>query len=126
MTKEKALELINIYGRAWETQDTELVASIFTDDATYNDPFEPENRGINAIKEYWKYKVVGEQKNIKFNLKNIWMDGDTVIAEWNSRFDDIKRNINIDMTEVAIFAVKNDKFSSLREYYKDVKTNLKL
>lgn len=122
MTKEKALELINIYGKAWETQDTELVASIFTDDATYNDPMEPENIGVDAIKEYWKYKVIGEQKNIKFNLKNIWMDGDTVIAEWNSRFDDIKRNINIDMIEVAIFAVKNDKFSSLREYYKDVKT----
>jgi ketosteroid isomerase-like protein len=124
MTKERALELINIYGKAWETQDAELIASIFTDEATYNDPVEPENMGISAIKEYWKYKVIGEQKNIKFDLKNIWMDGDTVIAEWNAKFDDIKRNININMTEVAIFTVENNKFSSLREYYKDVKTDI--
>lgn len=124
MTKERALELINIYGKAWEMQDAELIASIFTDDATYNDPVEPENMGVSAIKEYWKYKVIGEQKNIKFNLKNIWMDGDTVIAEWNARFDDIKRSIHIDMTEVAIFTTEDNKFSSLREYYKDVKTDL--
>jgi hypothetical protein len=32
--------------------------------------------------------------------------------------------LHIDMTEVAIFGVKDEKFSSLREYYKSIKTEL--
>jgi nuclear transport factor 2 (NTF2) superfamily protein len=123
MTKEEAIKLIDIYEKAWETRDPELIITIFTDDATYNDPKEPENIGREAIKEYWQYKVVGEQEDIKFTLNNVWMDGENVIAEWNAKFKDIKRNLFIDMNEVAIFTVKDGKFGSLREYYKSVKTN---
>jgi len=122
MNKEEATKLINLYGKAWETQDIELISTLFTEDATYNDPKELENIGLNAIKEYWKYKVIGEQKDIKFELKNVWIDGDVVIAEWHATFKDIKRSLNIDMLETAIFTVKDDKFSSLREYYKTIKT----
>ena len=125
MTYEKALELIIRYGKAWETKDPDLVASIFTENATYNDPKEPENIGRDAIKEYWKSKVIGEQDEIKFNLKNLWLTGgDTVIAEWHANFKDIKRNLCIDIDEVALFTVEGEKFSALREYYKTTKTPL--
>lgn len=124
MTREEAIKLIEVYGKAWETKDPELIATIFTEEATYNDPKEPENIGLEAIKEYWKYKVIGEQDDIKFDLRHVWVDGDTVIAEWHATFKDIKRNLFIDMVEVAIFTVKGDRFSSLREYYKTVKTPL--
>lgn len=122
MTKKEATELINIYGKAWETQDIELISTIFTEDATYNDPKESKNIGLNAIREYWKYKVVEEQKDIKFELNNVWIEGDTVIAEWHATFRDIKRNLYISMDEIAVFVVKNNKFSSLREYYNTIKT----
>jgi ketosteroid isomerase-like protein len=122
MNHEEATKLIEIYGRAWETKDVELIGTIFTEEATYNDPKEKENIGRNAIKEYWKYKVVGEQDDITFDLKNVWIDGDTVVAEWHATFKDIKRQMFVDMTEVAIFMVKDGMFSSLREYYKSVKT----
>lgn len=124
MTKEEAIKLIEIYGKAWETRDPELIVTIFTEEATYNDPKEPENIGRDAIKKYWETKVIGEQEDIKFKLLNVWVDGETVIAEWFATFKDIKRNLYIEMTEVAIFAVKEGKFSSLREYYKSVKTEL--
>lgn len=124
MTKEQALKLIEVYGKAWETRDPELIITIFTEDATYFDPKEPENFGRNAIKKYWETKVIGEQEDIKFKLLNLWIDGQNVIAEWHATFKDIKRNLLIDMTEVAIFEVKGDKFSSLREYYKSIKTEL--
>lgn len=77
---------------------------------------------MNAIREYWKYKVVEEQKDIKFELNNVWIEGDTVIAEWHATFRDIKRNLYISMEEIAVFVVKNNKFCSLREYYNTVKT----
>lgn len=126
MNHEEATKLLEVYGRAWVTRDPELIVTIFTEEATYNDPKEPENIGRDAIKNYWQYKVVGEQENITFDLKNVWVvaGGGTVIAEWHATFKDIKRNVFVDMTEVAIFTVKDGKFSALREYYKSIKTPL--
>lgn len=124
MTKEQAIKLLNIYGEAWVKKDPDLIVTIFTEDATYNDPHEPENIGRDAIHAYWISKVVGEQEDITFDLKNTWIDGDTVIAEWHATFKDIKHNLHINLKEIAVFTVKNDKFSSLREYYKSTKTPL--
>jgi len=124
MTKEEATKLLRIYGDAWVTRDPDLIVTIFTDNATYNDPKEPENIGKEAIRAYWISKVVGEQKDITFDLRHVWVDGDTVIAEWDAEFTDTKRSLKIHMSEVAIFTVENGKFSSLREYYKTVKTHL--
>jgi hypothetical protein len=45
-----------------------------------------------------------------------------VIAEWEAEFVDITRNLKVEMVEVAIFTILGDKFSSLREYYKSIKT----
>ena len=124
MKKEDAVKLIEIYGKAWETRDPELIITIFTEDATYFDPKEPLNTGRDAIKQYWITKVIGEHDDIKFTLKHVWVDEDSVIAEWHATFKDIKRNLSIEMDEVAIFSVKGDKFSALREYYKTTKTSL--
>lgn len=124
MTKDEATALLHTYGEAWVTRDPELIVTIFTEDATYNDPKEPENVGRDAIRNYWVSKVVGEQKDISFHLRHVWVDGDTVIAEWDAEFTDTKRDLRIKMTEVAIFTAQDGKFSALREYYKTVKTPL--
>lgn len=124
MKKELVQKLLNTYGEAWVKQDPDLIVTIFTSDATYNDPHEPEIHGHNGIRAYWKSKVIGEQKDISFKLLNTWIDGDTVIAEWNAEFTDVKRILRIKMREVGIFGVKDEKFSSLREYYKTTKNPL--
>ena len=103
-------------------RDADLILSVFTPDATYFDPAEGEAQGHDGIKHYWQFKVLESQKDIHFKLLNLWIDGDTVIAEWNAKFIDTKRQLHIDMTEVAIFGVRDDKFSSLREYYRNIKT----
>jgi ketosteroid isomerase-like protein len=119
--RDTAVKLLEIYGRAWETKDTELIGTIFTEEATYNDPKEAINNGKEAIQEYWRYKVIGEEDDIKFELLNLWVDGETVIAEWHATFKDIKRHVHIDMNEVAIFTIKDGLINSFREYYKSVK-----
>lgn len=124
MTKEEATKLLTVYGEAWVTQSPDLIVSIFSDNATYNDPHEAENVGKEAIREYWNKKVVGEQKDISFHLKNVWVDGNTVIAEWEANFTDTKRNLRINLKEIAIFSVQGDRFGSLREYYSSIKTPL--
>jgi uncharacterized protein (TIGR02246 family) len=124
MTHEEAEKLINTYGEAWATRNPDLIETIFTENATYLDPQEPNNIGRAAIREYWISKVVNSQKDITFVVKNIWVDGDTVIAEWEAHFIDIIRGMKIHLEEVAIFTIEGDKFSSLREYYKSTKIAL--
>ncbi len=110
-------KLLDVYGKAWVDRDSDLITTIFTEDATYDDPHEPINIGKQAIKKYWQEKVVKGQSDIKFNLQNIWIDKETVIAEWQAEFTDVVRQIRIKMKEVGIFTYRNGKFSSLREYY---------
>ena len=122
MTHDEARQLISIYGDAWEKRDADLILTVFAPDATYFDPAEGEQRGHDGIKAYWLSKVIGCQQDIHFTLLHVWVDGDTVLAEWNAKFIDTNRNLHIDMHEVAIFGVRDNKFSSLREYYRTVKT----
>lgn len=122
MTVETARSLIKTYGEAWTKCDADKILTIFTEDATYFDPRETLASGHDGIKAYWEMKVLNSQRDIHFTLLNLWMDGDHVIAEWNAKFVDTVRSLNIDMTEVAIFTVRDEKFSSLREYYWSNKT----
>lgn len=122
MTHEEAKALIAVYGQAWMERDAEKILTVFTPDATYLDPREGTQVGHEGIRNYWQYKVLNNQKDIHFTLLNIWVDGDTVVAEWNAKFIDIERQLHIDMTEVGIFGVRNNQFSSLREYYTSSKT----
>ncbi len=122
MNKQQATALIELYGRAWVERDAEKILEVFTPDATYFDPREGEQVGHEGIRAYWKTKVIGSQKDIVFHLLNVWIDTDVVIAEWNATFIDTTRNLKIDMTEVAIFGVRDEKFSSVREYYRSEKT----
>ena len=117
MTKDEATELLEVYGRAWETQDSDHICTVFTEDATYNAPDESENVGLDAIRDYWERKVVGEEKDIYFDLQHVWVDSDTVIAEWKATFTLIKTNKRGSMTEVAVLSVRDGVFSALREYY---------
>ncbi len=121
MTKEQALKLIDIYGEAWEKQDPDLICTIFTEDATYDDPHEEKNIGREAIRSYWVSKVVEEQKDIHFKVLNVWTDEGVVIVEWDAKFVNVKNNMNYNVIGTIIFTVEGDKFSSLREYYKTVK-----
>ena len=92
LTKQDVREVLDTYIRAWETQDPDLIVTIFTPAATYHervmqDPI-PDRE---AIREYWQAKVAGTQANITCRLVNLYLDGDIAIAEWLAEFDDVPR-----------------------------------
>ena len=90
LAKEDARKLIDIYIRAWTTQDPDLILTIFTPAATYHERvLEQPIRGHDGIREYWQTKVVKEQANISAELLSLYLDGTTAIAEWEARFDDV-------------------------------------
>jgi hypothetical protein len=118
LTKQQARTVLGIYIKAWETQDPDLIVTIFTPTATYHervlqDPI-PDR---DAIHRYWETKVVQSQANITCKLLNLYLDGNTVIAEWLAEFDDVVKGERKRMLEIAVLTFKGELISSLREYW---------
>lgn len=118
LTREHAREVLDTYIRAWEEQDPSLIVTIFTETATYHERVlgEPIPDRV-AIREYWQTKVARDQANITCELLKFYLDGNTVIAEWEARFDDVVQGVRKRMREVAILEFDGPLISSLREYW---------
>lgn len=111
---------IDTYLKAWTEQDPDLIATIFTDDATYHERvLQDPIRSAAGIRAYWQTKVVAGQANIDARLLNLYLaeDGTTAIAEWEATFDDLVQGHRKRMREVAILEFRGDRISSLREYW---------
>jgi ketosteroid isomerase-like protein len=121
LTKQQAREVIDIYIKAWETQDPGLIVTIFTPAATYHERvMQAPIPDREAIRAYWQSKVVQSQANITCELKNLYLDGDTAIAEWEAEFDDIPKGERKRMREIAVLTFEDGLISSLREYWASV------
>jgi limonene-1,2-epoxide hydrolase len=118
MTKDDVRALIDIYLRAWATQDPDLIVTIFTPTATYHERVLAEPiRSHEGIRAYWQSKVVNGQANIQAKLLNLYLDGSTAIAEWEAHFDDLAAGHRKLMREVAILELDGGRIASLREYW---------
>lgn len=118
LTKDHAIDVVATYFRAWETQDPSLIVTIFTEGATYHERVMGKPiPGREAIREYWEAKVVRDQANIRCALLALYIDGDTAIAEWEAKFDDVAQGVRKRMREVAILEFEGELISSLREYW---------
>ena len=118
VSRDVAREIVNTYGKAWVQMDPELVITIFHEDGEYGEYLlKCSHKGHQAIKEHWQKKVVNEQSKIKFELLNLFVDGDTFIAEWDAVFFSNVENKTIHLVQVGIFDVVGDKVKRLREYW---------
>lgn len=118
LTKQEAREVVDTYIRAWETQDPDLIVTIFSDSATYHERvLEDPIPDREAIRRYWVSKVVKSQANIKVALLSLYLDGDTVITEWEAEFDDLAQSVRKRMREIAVLTFEGNLISSLREYW---------
>lgn len=118
LTKRHVREVLDVYIRAWETQDPDLICSIFTEDATYHERvLQAPIPNRKAIRRYWETKVVAEQANIKCQLLNLYLDGDTAIAEWEAEFDDVIQGARKRMREIAVLDFDGRQIAALREYW---------
>lgn len=118
LTKDDVRRVLDVYIKAWQTQDPELILTIFTPAATYHervmaDPIP----GHEAIGAYWRSKVAGAQANITCRVLSLYLDGDTAIAEWLAEFDDLAQGVRKRMQEIAVLTFEGHLISSLREYW---------
>jgi hypothetical protein len=118
LTKQDVRDVIDLYIRAWVEQDADLIQTIFTDTATYHERvLEAPIRDRQGIRAYWKSKVVESQSDIKCELLNLYLDGDTAIVEWEAQFDDLAQKVRKRIREVAILVFEGRLIASLREYW---------
>jgi SnoaL-like protein len=118
LSAEHVRSVIDTYIRAWETQDPDLIVPIFTDTATYHERvLEAPIENREGIRSYWQKKVVESQARITCRLLNLYLDGDTAIAEWEAEFDDVPGRVRKRMREVAILDFEGPLIARLREYW---------
>lgn len=118
LTKHDVREVLDVYIRAWEGQDPDLIITIFTENATYHERvLEAPIPNREAIREYWEAKVVASQANIKCELLNLYLDGATAIAEWEAEFDDVVQRVRKRMREIAVLDFEGRQIAALREYW---------
>jgi hypothetical protein len=79
--------------------------------------FEAPIQDRHGIRAYRKAKVVESQVNIKCELLNLYLDGNTAIVEWEAEFDDLVQQVRKRMREVAILVFQDRLIASLREYW---------
>ena len=112
------------YGRAWESQDTDLILDCFTENGIYQEsPLSKPYKGHKQIKRFWSEVVVKGTKKIKFSLGNCYVsrDGKTGFAEWECKnvhyLPKIKKWKKNHMVGVMILKMKGDKITYLNEYW---------
>lgn len=118
VTRQDARAVLDTYIRAWTGQDPDLILTIFTPSATYHERVLQEPIPDRAaIRRYWETKVVRDQANITCELLSMYVDGNTVIAEWLAEFDDLAEGVRKRIREIAVLEFEGRLIASLREYW---------
>jgi ketosteroid isomerase-like protein len=77
-------ELLERYGRAWESFDGDAWVALFTEDAEYHeDPFGTPLVGHNALRAYL-LESYDRQRDVEFTVERHWVSGSTVLAAWHA------------------------------------------
>lgn len=74
------------YKRAWERRDPDAMLELFAAHAEARlDPFEPELKGANAIREHWN-EVAAGQAHVEFDAERVWVMERTVLSSWHAAY----------------------------------------
>ncbi len=75
-------EWVTSYAQAWESASEELIASLFTEDASYrSSPFREPFNGHAEIRAYWR-RGAGAQQETRVHMGRPFRDGERVAVEW--------------------------------------------
>jgi ketosteroid isomerase-like protein len=72
---------IAAYERAWRTAGVEMLAELFSEDATYRmSPYEEPSRGLAAIGKLWERERAGPDEEFDIGHEVVAVEGDTAVA----------------------------------------------
>ncbi len=81
MDRTQLTDWIAAYERAWRTPGTEVLAELFTKDASYSTaPYETRHVGLEAIAEMWEAERLGPDEAFEMTSEVLAVEGDTGVA----------------------------------------------
>lgn len=100
ISRDRVIQIVNLYGKAWTNQDPNILPQIFAPDAIYIERAYDTNatfKGLSAIVRYWNYQIVGKQSNVKFRHVESEMVRDVdqpnvAVVKWLAEFDNRREN----------------------------------
>ena len=112
-------EVLDLYFQAWRTQDSELIASLFTEDGVYRvKPFGIEKYfGREQIKGYWHTSPVSGQSKPAPKLINCAFGDELCFAEWQNHFTSIKYQLDVTTNGILLLEFEEGFIKELREHY---------
>jgi ketosteroid isomerase-like protein len=116
-------DVMKKYGKAWETQDSDLILECFTKNGIYQEsPLARPYKGHKSIKRFWDSAVVKDTRNITFTLGKCYVsqDGKTGFAEWECRNTHKWKNDGwqrVHMVGIMILKMRGNKIFHLNEYW---------
>lgn len=115
-TRDRVEEWAEAYRVAWETADSDGVADLFTEDASYRSLiYEEPHRNRAGVIDYWK-SVTSEQSEARVRMGEPFVDGSRVWVEFWT-------NMSLDGSPVTLAGCLLLEFdedglcSDLREYW---------
>jgi hypothetical protein len=108
MDMERFRSWLDSYGRAWESQDPQSFANLFTDYASYHaNPFSEPLSGHSAILDYWA-NIIRSQEQIQFNYEILAVTQDSGIAHWWASFVHISSKTKVSLDGVCIVSLNGE------------------
>ena len=99
---------------AWEAMDQERILAAFTDDAVYhNMPMTPAV-GKDAIKALLGF-ILGPASSVRFDIKHIVADGDTVLTERIDTFQMGEKTVALEV--MGTFELRDGRIAAWRDYF---------
>jgi hypothetical protein len=107
---------IEAYGRAWQTGDDELMASLFTEDANYRSaPFREPFRSRDEIRAYAR-RNADTQRDKHVRMGRPFIDGSRVAVEWWTTMVESGEAVTLPGCLLLRFEA-DGRCSELREYW---------
>ncbi|HLB22494.1 MAG TPA: SgcJ/EcaC family oxidoreductase [Dehalococcoidia bacterium] len=110
-----AISVVRDFCAAWDRRDKEAILAAFTDDAVYhNMPMEPA-KGKDQIKGLLDFILPQGADGIRFDIKRIAADGDSVLTERVDTFTQGSKQIVLEV--MGAFEVRDGKIAAWRDYF---------
>ncbi len=110
-------DIVEEFGRRWESAKAEEIADLFTDDGVFKpSPFDSPLTGRAAIAEYWK-EVPFEQAEIVFRSGEIFAAGPWFATEFKCTFRRRRTGDKVDVRGALFCETLDGKIAEMRMYW---------
>lgn len=116
-TKALGRMLVDSFGQGWERGNPDLLLSVFTPDAVFQDgPFSQPLKGLEAIREYWA-ETPYYQSETKFTSGEIYVAGPWFSVEFKCVYRRRRTGELVDARGAIFCETQAERISEMRLYW---------